>query len=97
MSSGSFAGGVCEAREAMNRLIKILFLTTNPVNASKFHAETFGHPTGKMLVILHGGPGGDYRSLLNCKQFADHGYYVVFYDQRGSGLGWNLKLRKLAE
>lgn len=56
------------------------------VNGSKFHAETFGNPANKMLVILHGGPGGDYRSLLNCKEFADHGYFVVFYDQRGSGL-----------
>jgi proline iminopeptidase len=35
---------------------------------------------------LHGGPGGDYRSLLNCKDFADNGYFVVFYDQRGTGL-----------
>ncbi|HZI54713.1 MAG TPA: alpha/beta hydrolase [Chitinophagaceae bacterium] len=56
------------------------------VNGSKFHTETFGNPADKMLVILHGGPGSDYRHLLNCKQFADHGYYVVFYDQRGSGL-----------
>lgn len=56
------------------------------VNGSKFHAETFGNPADKMLVILHGGPGGDYRSLLNCKEFADRGYFVVFYDQRGSGL-----------
>ena len=56
------------------------------VNGSKFHAETFGNPADKMLVILHGGPGSDYRHLLNCREFADHGYYVVFYDQRGSGL-----------
>lgn len=56
------------------------------VNGSRFHAETFGNPTDKMLVILHGGPGSDYRYLLNCKEFANHGYYVVFYDQRGSGL-----------
>ena len=56
------------------------------VNGSMFHAETFGNPSDKMLVILHGGPGSDYRHLLNCKEFASHGYYVVFYDQRGSGL-----------
>lgn len=56
------------------------------VNGSKFHAETFGSPTDKMLVVLHGGPGSDYRYLLNCKEFANHDYYVVFYDQRGSGL-----------
>ena len=56
------------------------------VNGSLFHAETFGNPADKMLVILHGGPGSDYRYLLNCKEFATKGYYVVFYDQRGSGL-----------
>lgn len=56
------------------------------VNGSKFHAETFGNPANKMLVILHGGPGSDYRYLLNCKEFANQGYFVVFYDQRGSGL-----------
>ena len=39
-----------------------------------------------MVVAIHGGPGADYRSILNCKDFADDGYYVVFYDQRGSGL-----------
>ncbi len=56
------------------------------LNGSRLHAETFGNPADKMLVILHGGPGSDYRYLLNCKEFANHGYYVVFYDQRGSGL-----------
>lgn len=56
------------------------------VNNARFHAETFGNPANKMLVILHGGPGSDYRYLLNCKSFADQGYFVVFYDQRGSGL-----------
>lgn len=56
------------------------------VNGAMLHAETFGDPNNKMLVILHGGPGNDYRYLLNCKAFANEGYYVVFYDQRGSGL-----------
>lgn len=56
------------------------------VNGTQLHAETFGDPTDPMVVILHGGPGGDYRYLLNCKAIASEGYYVVFYDQRGSGL-----------
>jgi len=56
------------------------------LNGTQLHAETFGNPDSSMLVVLHGGPGADYRYLLNCKEFADHGYYVVFYDQRGSGL-----------
>ncbi|WP_337045136.1 alpha/beta fold hydrolase [Emticicia sp. 17c] len=56
------------------------------VNNTQLHAETFGKPSNPMLIILHGGPGSDYRYLLNCKAFANEGYYVVFYDQRGSGL-----------
>lgn len=56
------------------------------INGTQLHAEAFGNPANPMLVILHGGPGSDYRYLLNCKAFAAQGYYVVFYDQRGSGL-----------
>lgn len=56
------------------------------LNGVKFHAEAFGNPADPLLIILHGGPGLDYRYLLNCKAFADQGYRVVFYDQRGAGL-----------
>jgi len=56
------------------------------INGTMLHAETFGNADSAMVVILHGGPGSDYRDLLNCKEFASQGYYVIFYDQRGSGL-----------
>lgn len=56
------------------------------VNGTKLHAETFGNPTHPMVIFLHGGPGEDYRNAMNVKQLADNDYYVVFYDQRGSGL-----------
>lgn len=56
------------------------------VNNTKLHAETFGNPTNPMVVFLHGGPGGDYRNALSVKDLANNGYFVVFYDQRGSGL-----------
>lgn len=56
------------------------------INGTLLHAETFGNSDSTMLVMLHGGPGGDYRSLLKNKAFAEEGYFVVFYDQRGSGL-----------
>jgi proline iminopeptidase len=56
------------------------------VNGTRLHAETFGNPADPMIVVLHGGPGGDYRSLLRCSRFSDDGFFVVFYDQRGSGL-----------
>jgi proline iminopeptidase len=55
------------------------------VNGTQLHTEAFGNPSDPMVVFLHGGPGSDYRNALNVKSLADH-YYVVFYDQRGSGL-----------
>lgn len=56
------------------------------VNGTVLHAETYGNPDRSMVVFLHGGPGSDYQNGLNAKQLADNGYYVVFYDQRGTGL-----------
>jgi len=56
------------------------------INGAQLHAEAFGHPDSALLVVLHGGPGSDYSYLLNCKAFADKGFRVVFYDQRGAGL-----------
>lgn len=56
------------------------------VNGAMLHAEAFGSPDSTMVVCIHGGPGADYRGLLNCKDLADYGYRVVLYDQRGSGL-----------
>jgi proline iminopeptidase len=56
------------------------------VNGTTLHAEAFGDPTAPMIVVLHGGPGGDYREFLPYRVLADDGYYVVMWDQRGSGL-----------
>lgn len=56
------------------------------VNGTQLHSETFGNPNDPMLIFLHGGPGSDYRNGLNVQQLASEGFYVVFYDQRGSGL-----------
>ncbi len=56
------------------------------VNGTTLHAEAFGTPGDPMVVLIHGGPGGDYRSLLKAASLADEGYFVVFYDQRGTGL-----------
>jgi proline iminopeptidase len=55
------------------------------INGAVFHAETFGDPSNPVVIVVHGGPGWDYRSLLPLKSLAD-AFYVVFYDQRGTGL-----------
>ena len=56
------------------------------VNGTMLHSETYGNPNDSIIIVIHGGPGADYRSLLNLQYLAADGYYVVFYDQRGSGL-----------
>lgn len=68
-----------------------LTLPAIELNGSRFHVETFGNPANPVIVFLHGGPGGDYRGLLrlaerrNGYSLADE-YFLVFWDQRGSGL-----------
>jgi proline iminopeptidase len=56
------------------------------VNGTQLHSEAFGRQDSAMIVVVHGGPGGDYRYMLHCREFADQGYRVVFYDKRGAGL-----------
>jgi proline iminopeptidase len=56
------------------------------INGTQLHLETFGNPADPIIIMIHGGPGGDYRSLLEAKAFADDSFFVVFYDQRGTGL-----------
>lgn len=60
-------------------------LPSQKINNITFHLETFGDKNNDVLIILHGGPGGDYQYLLDLKALSDT-YFVVFYDQRGSGL-----------
>lgn len=69
-----------------NTVTEDVSLPAITVNGARLHAETFGNPGDPMVVNLHGGPGADYRSMLNAKALADDGYFVVFYDQRGTGL-----------
>lgn len=56
------------------------------VNGALLHSQAFGQEDSALIICIHGGPGGDYRYMLNCKSLATKGYRVVFYDQRGAGL-----------
>lgn len=55
------------------------------VGGVTLHATLHGPPGAPVIVVLHGGPGGDHRSLLPLAALADR-YRVLFYDQRGAGL-----------
>lgn len=60
------------------------------VNGIKLHAQAFGPADTTLIVYIHGGPGSNFRYLLNGKSLAERGYRVVFYDQTGSGLSQRL-------
>jgi len=64
------------------------------INGVRLHAETYGDPSNPVIIVLHGGPGGDYRSQLGAKALADTNF-VVFYDQRGAGLSERVSAEKL--
>lgn len=51
----------------------------------RFHTQTFGDPRNPTVVVLHGGPGDDFSFQLPLQVLSDR-YFVVFYDQRGTGL-----------
>jgi proline iminopeptidase len=61
------------------------FIPHITVDGVTYHAETFGDPANPVVIVLHGGPGSDYRSLLSLQALSDQ-YFVVFFDQRGTGL-----------
>jgi proline iminopeptidase len=50
-----------------------------------FHTKTFGNTNLPPLVVVHGGPGGDFHYLLSLAALSDQ-YRILFYDQRSSGL-----------
>jgi proline iminopeptidase len=61
-------------------------LPAREVLGIRLHAQEVGPEAGEAVIVLHGGPGGDYRSLLRLAALADDRFRVVFYDQRGAGL-----------
>src|SRR5258705_3090390 len=50
------------------------------------HLQTFGERGNPVVIVLHGRPGRDYRPLLPFAAVADGGFFVVVWDQRGTGL-----------
>lgn len=55
------------------------------IDGYRFHVRRAGNPDHPPLIVLHGGPGGDFHYLLSLDQLADQ-YSVLYYDQRMSGL-----------
>jgi proline iminopeptidase len=60
-------------------------LSRTIVNGYPFHTEVHGSEDRPAIIVIHGGPGGDFTSLLPLRALSDQ-FRVVFYDQRGTGL-----------
>ena len=56
------------------------------INGTLLHVETVGNPSDPIIILLHGGPGGDNTAFSKSKSFSSDGFFVVSFDQRGSGL-----------
>lgn len=55
------------------------------IGGVQLHLRQVDGPAGApTIIVLHGGPGGDFRSLLALSALSET-YNVVFYDQRGAG------------
>lgn len=65
------------------------------INQYTFHLETFGDSTRPVIIVLHGGPGFDYRYLYPLKRLSNE-YLVVFYDQRGCGLSPRVPMNNIS-
>lgn len=63
-------------------------------DAIRLHGEVHGPDGAPVIIVLHGGPGGDYRSLLPLAALAES-HRVVFYDQRGAGLSQRVDAQAL--
>lgn len=55
------------------------------IDGYKFHVRTFGDKTLPPLIVVHGGPGGDSKYLYPLSDLSKSNF-VIFYDQRGTGL-----------
>lgn len=55
------------------------------IDGYPFHTEVYGNSNLPAVIMVHGGPGADFRYLLPLKELSDK-YRVIFYDQRGTGL-----------
>lgn len=57
-------------------------MTTMPIRGASLFVQVVGH--GYPLVLMHGGPGQDYTSLLSLQPCADQ-FTLIFYDHRCNG------------
>lgn len=64
-----------------------LFLTSILTNGQNLYIKTFGKPSDKAIIFLHGGPGYNCASFeaTTAQPLSDKGFFVIVYDRRGEG------------
>lgn len=77
-----------------------LSLPSIELNNSKFHIRTYGNPNNQPIIFLHGGPGNDFKYMLPMKDSVNgrslqDNYYLIYWDQRGSGLSRRHKTEEI--
>jgi proline iminopeptidase len=65
------------------------------IGGIRLHGRIAGPANGPLVAVLHGGPGGDHRSLVPLEHLAGDGFRVLFYDQRGAGLSQRIAAPEL--
>jgi proline iminopeptidase len=61
------------------------------LSQTKLHVQTFGQPQNPKIFILKGGPGADFRYMLELNRAVNNyrlsdQYFVVYHDYRSTGL-----------
>ncbi|SPF80790.1 alpha/beta fold hydrolase [Pseudoprimorskyibacter insulae] len=69
-------------------------LPRRSVDGIALHLTTSGAAEAPPIIVLHGGPGGDHRSLLPLSALSGT-HHVLFYDQRGAGLSERVPAERL--
>ena len=64
-------------------------------HSRSIHLQTFGDSSDPAILVLHGGPGADFKLLLPLKALADN-YYVIMWDSRGAGLSERVSKEELS-
>lgn len=70
-------------------------LPSETVAGVQLHLKVIDGPaSAQTIIVLHGGPGGDFRSLQALDALSDQ-YRVVYYDQRRAGLSERVRAEML--
>ncbi|WP_052260955.1 alpha/beta fold hydrolase [Photobacterium gaetbulicola] len=69
-------------------------LSFTEINGYKFHTVIEGSNKDDVVIVVHGGPGGDHKYLTSLNPLSKN-HQTIFYDQRGAGLSPRVDKRYL--